>query len=72
MAPDTATTVTSGGLTLVEGQLYYVCVRGTDVAGNANLAHGTDGAVRFISDNINALTFFQLAGKADGAVVGEF
>ncbi len=29
-----ATTMTSSGLSLVEGQLYYVSVRGTDVAGN--------------------------------------
>ena len=31
-----------------------------------------DGAVRFISDNINFLTFQQIAVKDDGMVIGEF
>ena len=31
-----------------------------------------DGAVRFVSDNINLQTFKDLADRADGNVVGEF
>ncbi|HWL08236.1 MAG TPA: DUF1559 domain-containing protein [Planctomicrobium sp.] len=32
----------------------------------------TDGAVRFVSDNIHELTFLQLSARDDGAVVGEY
>lgn len=35
-ANGTGTTQTSSGLLLGEGRLYYTCVRGTDVAGNAS------------------------------------
>lgn len=31
-----------------------------------------DGSVRFVSENVHSLTYKQLAGKADGAVIGEF
>lgn len=32
----------------------------------------TDGAVRFVGDNLDLTTWIRLGNKADGAVVGEF
>ena len=39
----TATNSTNGGLTLVENQKYYACVRATDVAGNVSTVRCSDG-----------------------------
>jgi hypothetical protein len=32
----------------------------------------TDGAVRFLSENIDLITYKNLADRADGNVLGEF
>lgn len=57
----TGSNVTYGANTIINS--YHV--------GGVHVLMG-DGAIRFVSDNINFLTMQQLAVKDDGAVIGEF